>query len=156
MPMRPLPDRDFLVTALSLLGACALLAGCPDDASDPGAPDRALADAADLAETPAEPPGDVRDPRLDVTPKPQDARGEDILYPGAPCQADEDCSTGLCFGRATPQGAFEPQVCQLACLALNDFRHYCDSHSDCCSGRCCLGCGPKEGLCVLAAPGGTP
>jgi hypothetical protein len=152
MPMRPAPERNLLTTALSLLCVWASLAGCPDDTPEPGAPDGAPVASADLAET----PDDGRDPRLDVSPKPQDARGEDILYPGAPCQADEDCSTGLCYGRATPQGAFEPQACQLACLALNDFRHYCDSHSDCCSGRCCLGCGAKEGLCVLPAPGGTP
>lgn len=151
--MRPAPDRNRLASALSLLcGAWVLLAGCPDDASAPSGPDGAPAGYADLAEVPE----DGSDPRVDVTPKPRDAGGEDILYPGAPCEVDEDCSTGLCFGRATPQGAFEPQVCQLACLALNDFRHYCDSHSDCCSGRCCLDCGPKEGLCVLAAPGGTP
>jgi hypothetical protein len=92
------------------------------------------------------------DIRMDHGPRPHDATDAEILYPGYPCDADEACSTGLCYGSASPQGAFEQARCQLACLGLNDFGSYCDSHDDCCSGRCCLDCGPKRGLCTLTLP----
>ena len=72
----------------------------------------------------------------------------EILYPGNPCGVDEQCSTGLCYGLATPQGAFEAPRCQSICLKLEDFARYCDSDDDCCKGRCCIGCGSREGLCV--------
>ena len=73
----------------------------------------------------------------------------DILYPGNVCGGDNQCSTGLCYGLATPQGAFEKPKCQSLCLQLEDFGRYCDSDDDCCKGRCCVDCGSREGLCVL-------
>jgi len=73
----------------------------------------------------------------------------DILYPGNPCGGDNQCSTGLCYGLATPQGAFEKPKCQAACLQLDDFERYCDSDDDCCKGRCCIDCGAREGLCIV-------
>lgn len=73
----------------------------------------------------------------------------DILYPGNLCDEDEQCATGLCYGNATSQGFFEPAKCQSRCLDLFDYTRYCDSDSDCCKGRCCLGCGGQEGLCIL-------
>ncbi len=78
-----------------------------------------------------------------------DTEDEEILYPGYPCGGDQQCSTGLCYGLATSQGAFEAPRCQSVCLEVNDFRRYCDSDDDCCKGRCCVGCGAREGLCVL-------
>lgn len=72
----------------------------------------------------------------------------DILYPGNPCGGDHQCSTGLCYGLATPQGSFEKPKCQSLCLQIEDFGRYCDSDDDCCKGHCCLGCGAREGLCV--------
>lgn len=74
---------------------------------------------------------------------------EEVIYPGHPCGGDQQCSTGLCYGLATPQGAFETPRCQTFCLGLSDFARYCDSDDDCCSGSCCVGCGAREGLCVL-------
>lgn len=73
----------------------------------------------------------------------------EIKYPGYHCQANTECSTGLCYGSATKQGVFEPASCQLACLPPMDFANYCNSDDDCCKGRCCLGCGEREGLCIL-------
>jgi hypothetical protein len=78
-----------------------------------------------------------------------DIEDEEILYPGNSCGGDDQCSTGLCYGLATPQGAFEAPKCQSICLGLNDFNRYCDSDDDCCKGRCCIDCGAREGLCVL-------
>ncbi len=78
--------------------------------------------------------------------------GEDAVepsYPGNPCDRDEQCSTGLCYGRSSRQGFFEQSLCQTRCLALDDFSHYCDSDADCCAGTCCVGCGWREGLCVI-------
>lgn len=70
------------------------------------------------------------------------------VYPGHPCEQDDQCSTGLCWGAASSQGAFLPKTCQLACVPGEDFSKFCDSDADCCDGRCCLGCGAREGLCV--------
>lgn len=70
------------------------------------------------------------------------------VYPGNPCDDDEQCSTGLCWGTVTAKGHFQDKVCQLRCVAVDDFTRYCDSDVDCCTGHCCLGCGPREGLCV--------
>jgi hypothetical protein len=132
-------------SALVILFALVTGVGCgPDDA--PQVSD--LGGLADVGEADAGP----LDVRVDHGPRPTDASDAEILYPGYPCEADEACSTGLCYGTATAQGAFEPAECQVACLGLNDFRHYCDSDRDCCSRRCCLDCGPKQGLCVLAPP----
>lgn len=78
-----------------------------------------------------------------------DTEDEEILYPGNTCGGDDQCSTGLCYGLATPQGAFEAPKCQSICLGLEDYDRYCDSDDDCCKGYCCIGCGPREGLCVL-------
>ncbi len=78
-----------------------------------------------------------------------DAVEVDILYPGYVCGEDDQCSTGLCYGTATAQGAFDPPKCQTKCLDTFDFSKYCDSDDDCCKGRCCIGCGSREGLCVL-------
>lgn len=72
----------------------------------------------------------------------------EVIFPGHPCGDDTQCSTGLCYGIATPQGAFESPKCQTLCLGLEDFARYCDSDDDCCAGTCCLGCGGREGLCV--------
>ncbi len=72
----------------------------------------------------------------------------EVIFPGHPCGGDNQCSTGLCYGIATPQGAFETPKCQTLCLGLEDFARYCDSDDDCCAGSCCIGCGPREGLCV--------
>ncbi len=75
------------------------------------------------------------------------------IYPGNPCETDEECSTGLCYGAATKQGAFEPAECQTACLQPLDWDSYCNSDADCCgSNSCCLGCGEQEGLCLITAP----
>ena len=84
----------------------------------------------------------------DGGPQPSDVSDADVLYAGYLCERDDECSTGLCYGISTPQGAFEPKRCQTSCLQLNDFRRYCDSDRDCCDGRCCIDCGPKEGICV--------
>jgi hypothetical protein len=84
----------------------------------------------------------------DGGPQPPDVTDADILYAGYLCERDEECSTGICYGLSTPQGAFEPKRCQTSCLQLNDFRKYCDTDRDCCDGRCCIDCGPKEGICV--------
>jgi len=70
------------------------------------------------------------------------------VYPGHPCDEDDQCSTGLCWGDVTTKGHFKDKLCQLRCVPTEDFDRYCDSDADCCEGRCCLGCGPREGLCV--------
>jgi|GEM_PF-1622702 len=134
-------------SSLVATAAALLLIACGED----GGP--MVADAADSAE--------LRDTSTEI---PDTAIGEvhaadvsdvEILYPNNLCERDDECSTNYCYGVASPQGNFEPPRCQLGCLQLNDFRRYCDSDRDCCSGRCCLDCGAKEGLCVLALPSGT-
>lgn len=70
------------------------------------------------------------------------------VFPGHPCEDDDQCSTGLCWGAVTTKGHFQDKLCQLRCVPLEDFSRYCDSDVDCCAGHCCLGCGPREGLCV--------
>jgi len=106
--------------------------------------------------------GAVRVPDVEVTDGPLDggpsdsavldaldAEEAEVLYPGYLCGGDDQCSTGLCYGLAGAQGHFEPAKCQSICLALYDYNRYCDSDDDCCKGRCCVDCGPREGLCVL-------
>lgn len=99
--------------------------------------------------------GDVDSPYLPDTLAPDagdtdDDAGDTVepIYPGHECQQDEQCSTGLCYGKATSQGFFEPTLCQTRCIALNDFSKYCTSDNDCCEGFCCRKCGWREGLCV--------
>lgn len=140
-------SRSLLLAALALVAA-----GC-GDAGDPatpvdGAPDAGITDTAGPLPDADVVGGDAVDAAVDTV-------DEEILYVGYLCERDEECSTGYCYGVSTPQGAFEPPECQVGCLQLNDFRRYCDSDRDCCSGRCCLDCGAKEGLCVLALPSGT-
>jgi hypothetical protein len=88
-------------------------------------------------------------PEEDVASDATDSADVEVLYPGYACGSDDQCSTGLCYGTATQQGAFEPAKCQTQCLDTFDFSKYCDSDDDCCKGRCCIGCGAREGLCVL-------
>ncbi|TNF27586.1 MAG: hypothetical protein EP329_19255 [Deltaproteobacteria bacterium] len=70
------------------------------------------------------------------------------IYPGHPCDDDDQCSTGLCWGSVSTKGAFQDKLCQVRCVPVEDFTRYCDSDADCCTGHCCVGCGPREGLCV--------
>jgi hypothetical protein len=138
-------SRSFLLAAMALAAA-----GCGDAGEPSGAPDT----------TPDASVADVVAPLPDADAAVSadgatDVEDEEVLYVGYLCERDDECSTGYCYGVATPQGAFEPAECQIGCLQLNDFRRYCDSDRDCCSGRCCLDCGAKEGLCVLALPSGT-
>jgi hypothetical protein len=141
------PTPSSILTRLVALAFVLPTACAPEET--PVAPDAAV-DAA--VATPAEPDVGYADIRLDHGQRPKDVTDEEVLYPGYPCDEDDACSTGLCYGSATLQGVFEPAECQTSCLGLNDFNHYCNSHTDCCSGRCCLDCGPKRGLCVLNAP----
>lgn len=123
------------LVALLALGAC-------DDDKGPGERD---------GETSLNPDDATSQPDSDVTPEStSDAVEEetDILYPGNPCGGDNQCSTGLCYGLATPQGSFEKPKCQSLCLQVEDFGRYCDSDDDCCKGHCCIDCGAREGLCV--------
>lgn len=121
--------------ALSIAILSLALAACGDDAAAPiGMIDGALSDAEST-----EVSGTDADTVVEV----------DILYTGYPCAEDNACSTGLCYGKATAQGFFEPAQCQARCLEPFDFDHYCDSDLDCCHGHCCLDCGPKTGLCTL-------
>lgn len=141
-------SRSLLLAALALVAT-----GC-GDAVDPvapvdGTPDVSIADVVAPL-----PDGDIST-AADSADAAEDILDEEVLYVGYLCERDDECSTGYCYGVATPQGAFEPAECQIGCLQLNDFRRYCDSDRDCCSGRCCLDCGAKEGLCVLALPSGT-
>ncbi|MBL8788429.1 MAG: hypothetical protein JNJ59_26275 [Deltaproteobacteria bacterium] len=127
---------------LTLLTALTLsFAACGDD------PAPADTDASDDTATDLD-THDTHDTRSDDGDATADT-DEDILYPGYLCNRNDHCSTGLCYGFANSQGAFEPAKCQTVCLELYDYNRYCDSDDDCCKGRCCLGCGAKEGLCVL-------
>jgi hypothetical protein len=114
-------------------GGAASSIAIPDAVDATIATDTAVSDSASLSED------------LDVV----DASEVEVLYPGYTCGGDDQCSTGLCYGAATQQGAFEPAKCQTKCLDTFDFSKYCDSDDDCCKGRCCIGCGAREGLCVL-------
>jgi hypothetical protein len=120
--------------------ALALLigAGCGDDGPS----------VADTGDTSGPLDGDAA---LDSETASGDADVEevDILYPGTLCEEDEQCATGLCYGSATSQGFFEPAKCQSGCVGLFDYQSYCNSDSDCCRGKCCIGCGSQEGLCIL-------
>ena len=131
--MRPLIAAMLLVFAapacdgaLGAASADALDASSLGDVSSPYESDNFVADDAVASDDTAIPP----------------------IYPGHPCDADTQCSTGLCWGATTTQGAFQHKVCQLRCVPTEDFTKFCDSDSDCCEGRCCLGCGGREGLCV--------
>lgn len=139
--MKPIPQKSVGLTLLAVLALT--LGACGDDAAQPdtevsadttGEPD--LLDTVDAHDT-----HDDGDAAADTA--------EDVLYPGYLCNRNDHCSTGLCYGFANAQGAFEPAKCQTVCLELYDYNRYCDSDDDCCKGRCCLGCGAKEGLCVL-------
>jgi hypothetical protein len=118
----------------------AAWSGCGgEDGQAPGETDGTLADGE--VSTP-DGIGEARDAR--------DASEEvDVLYPGNLCLEDGQCATGLCYGVATSQGFFEPAMCQTRCLDLFDYTRYCNSNADCCKGRCCIGCGSREGLCTL-------
>lgn len=74
---------------------------------------------------------------------------EDLLYLGELCDTAEDCESKRCYGKATTQGHFEDASCRAECIPLLDFRYYCMNDNDCCRGYCCIGCGAKEGVCVL-------
>lgn len=138
-------DRGPLgVLGVAVLGVACMLAagssGCGgDEGPGPGDPDGTIADGE--VSTP-DGVGDVRDTR-------DTSEEVDILYPGNLCQEDDQCATGLCYGVATSQGFFEPAKCQTRCLDLFDYTRYCNSQADCCKGRCCIGCGGREGLCIL-------
>lgn len=118
-----------------------VLVGCGDESSP----------AADTGDTNGPIDSDTADTTSDTEGETSDADTAevDILYPGNLCDEDEQCATGLCYGNATSQGFFEPAKCQSRCLDLFDYTRYCDSDRDCCKGRCCLGCGGQEGLCIL-------
>lgn len=122
-----------------LLGALAT--GCGDDAAGSDLEDVTNGTHSDVV-NPYDPDNFAPDTAEvdDDAPEP--------IYPGHPCDDDDVCSTGLCWGTATSQGAFNPRVCQTRCITIEDYGKYCDSDSDCCSGRCCVGCGPQEGLCL--------
>jgi len=138
------PERGLLALGLLTL---ALMA-CGEDAG-PSPSDDVTTPETSEDTRPADAVAEVED--ADTTAG--DVEDVEVLFPGYLCENDAQCSTGYCYGTATPQGAFEPAVCQLNCLQLNDFRRYCNSDRDCCSGRCCIDCGAKEGLCVLSLPG---
>ncbi len=129
-----------MVVALGTLASPIGLTACGDDEVAPS-------DASDTRDT-AQPLEDAD--VIDDTEDTADA-GEDIeiRYPGNLCDEDQQCATGLCYGNATSQGFFEPAKCQIKCLDLFNYNRYCDSNSDCCKGKCCLGCGGQEGLCIL-------
>lgn len=133
--MRPAHSIASVLLCLSLAASAA----CGDDG-----PARDAEDVADTADTLADSLGDTIDDSEDG-----DTAEVDILYPGNLCDADEQCATGLCYGTATSQGFFEPAKCQTGCLDLFNYNRYCNSDRDCCRGRCCVGCGSQEGLCVL-------
>lgn len=143
-------DRLPLLVFLLLVAPMLVLAAAcgDDDGSNPGADaDTTVQSDGDASE---QDDADVSDPDVD------DTAEEDTvepIYPGNPCETDEECSTGLCYGAATKQGAFEPAECQLACLQPLDWDSYCNSDTDCCGNNsCCLGCGEQEGLCLITAP----
>lgn len=120
------------------LALIALLSACEGDDTS-ATPDVESADGALLDG------GSLDSEALDAV----DAEEVEVLYPGYLCGGDDQCSTGLCYGLASSQGHFEPPKCQSICLDLYDYDRYCDSDDDCCKGRCCVGCGAREGLCVL-------
>jgi hypothetical protein len=128
--------RPFAVCVLFALGAIS--GGCGEDTALPSDTNDEDTPSAEVTDTIA----DTRD-TLDVG---EDA---DILYPGNLCEEDEQCATGLCYGNATSQGFFEPAKCQAKCLDLFNYNRYCNSNADCCKGKCCIGCGSQEGLCIL-------
>jgi hypothetical protein len=132
--------------AFALLLSVVSVAACGDE-TVPAAND--TLSGSDLAD--AASPLDQADGSFTIP----DALSGDISFVGYECERDDECSTGYCYGASTAQGAFEAKRCQSKCLEINDFRRYCDSDRDCCSGRCCIGCGAKEGLCVLTISGGT-
>lgn len=129
-----LPRTFLAIAVLALLSAVACDGGDVVATPDVASADGALEDGGAL---------DVED--LDTV----DAAEVEVLYPGYACGGDDQCSTGLCYGLASAQGHFEPPKCQSICLELMDYDRYCDSDDDCCKGRCCVGCGAREGLCVL-------
>jgi len=119
--------------------ALLVLVGCGDESRP----------VSDTGDTSGPIDSDTSDTTSDTETSDADTAEVDILYPGNLCDEDEQCATGLCYGNATSQGFFEPAKCQSRCLDLFDYTRYCDSDSDCCKGRCCLGCGGQEGLCIL-------
>lgn len=125
--------RAFTITCL-----LALFAACDDEAATPRDADATTAD-----------PQDTHEPDATATDA-ADTADADVIYVGFECNDDEACSTGLCYGRASLQGHFEPAECQAKCLGTFDYDHYCDTNADCCRGTCCIGCpGAQNGLCVL-------
>ncbi len=126
----------------SLVSIASLACG---DESSPA--DGETVDATQETQTEIRPDGSDSDVVPNETTDDVAAEAE-VIYPGHPCRGDNQCSTGLCYGIATPQGAFESPRCQTLCLGLEDFARYCNSDDDCCAGTCCIGCGAREGLCV--------
>ena len=124
------------------LFAALIFVGCGDESQPQD-------DTTEPSDTSA--PVDTDADVVDTTEDTVDADTEEVevRYAGHLCDSDEQCATGLCYGTATSQGFFEPPKCQTRCLDLFDYTRYCNSDSDCCKGRCCLGCGGKEGLCTL-------
>jgi len=128
-------QRLLLAAALAI--AVLAAPACDDGGASPSAPADAVGDvqspyAAENFTADTRPADDATTP----------------LYPGHVCDTDDECSTGLCWGKATAQGHFLDKVCQLECVAREDFSTWCDSDADCCEGHCCVGCGAREGLCV--------
>lgn len=131
------------VARVVLLGTLASpfgLAACGDDEVTPG-------DTSDTV-SPIEDVDTIEDTE-DTANTVDTSEDIEIRYPGNLCDEDQQCATGLCYGNATSQGFFEPTKCQTKCLDLFNYNRYCDSNSDCCKGKCCLGCGGQEGLCIL-------
>jgi hypothetical protein len=68
---------------------------------------------------------------------------------GEACQANTDCRSNVCVRTAAPVGAFGEPECS-ECMAENVRDFACDEDADCCEGTfCCLGCGEREGMCLL-------
>jgi len=125
-----------MARALSMCCLFVVLAACGDETTAPrdAAEDATIMDSDDTTTT------TLTDALADV----------EVLFVGYPCDQDESCSTGFCYGKASLQGHFEEAQCQPSCLAPFDFDHYCNSDADCCRGTCCVGCGgAQNGLCTL-------
>jgi len=138
-------QRASITIVVALLGLALAFAACGDDGDasdhDTQGPDVTSPYLPDTFAPDATGNGDGGDVNGEDAPPPR--------FPGEPCDSGDQCSTGYCYGKATNQGFFEQSLCQVNCIGLEDFAKYCVADGDCCQGRCCVGCGWRQGLCVL-------
>ena len=67
---------------------------------------------------------------------------------GEPCGANDRCRSTRCYSDVGPDGSFTRKTCREGCIALWDYSVACYDDSHCCTGRCCVGCGEREGVCI--------